>query len=92
MDPGAEHVVVVAHDDPVFGVDDFALVAFDVQDNTRGIVLLDQRTVALESVASDGQEGTAQGVEMGNGRRFDVDSRFGGGLLFGGPSPPPMRR
>ena len=31
VDAVAEHVVVVAHDDAVLGVDDFALVAFDVE-------------------------------------------------------------
>ena len=32
VDARAEHVVVVAHDDAVLGVDDLALVAFDVED------------------------------------------------------------
>ena len=36
MDAVAEHVVVVAHDDAVLGVDDLALVAFDVEHDAGG--------------------------------------------------------
>ena len=40
VDAVAEHVVVVAHDDAVFGVDDLALVAFDVQIRRGSRILL----------------------------------------------------
>ena len=42
MNLAAEHVVVVAHDDAVLGVDDFALVAFDVEYDVGWVSLLDR--------------------------------------------------
>lgn len=61
------NIIVIVHDQPVFGVDDGALVAFDVQLDAG--VELDFRAVegvvgADDSVVGDCEEGAAQRVEM----------------------------
>ena len=49
-----------------------ALVAFDVELDTGGILLLDDGAVALKAVVGDGEEGAAQRVEVGDGRRVGM--------------------
>ena len=92
VDAVAEHVVVVAHDDAPLvrsiGVDDLALVAFDVEDDAGAVELLDgrigrRRVAVLEPVVGDGEEGAAERVGVGDGGRVGVDQR---------PSPPPASR
>ena len=87
MDAVAEQVVVVAHDDAVLGVDDLALVAFDVEDDPRGMELLDRRSgggrvAVLEPVVGDGEDGAPERIGMGDGGRCRVDGRLAGGGLF----------
>ena len=75
MDAGAEHVVVVAHDDAVERVDHRALVALDVEHGAGRILLV--VAVLILAVVGDGQERPAKRVEMRDGRRV----RMRGGLL-----------
>ena len=83
VDAVAEHVVVVAHDDAAQrvailhdGIAHRALVAFDVQLDAGGILLLDDGVVPLEAVVRDGEEGPAQRVEVGDGGRLTVNGGF----------------
>ena len=87
MDGIAEHVIVVAHDDAIPGVDHFALIAFDVEEDARAVELLGgrigrRRVAVLELVVCDGEEGASERVGVGNRRRRGVDSCFAGSLLF----------
>ena len=80
VDAVAEHVVVVAHDDAVLGVDDLALVAFDVEDDPRAMELLDGRSgrgrvAVLGLVVGDGEEGAAERVGVGDGGCRGMDAR-----------------
>ncbi len=90
VDLRAEHVVVVSHDDAVLGVDHFALVAFDVEDDTGGIFLLDDGAIALESVVRDREEGAAERVGVGDRRRCRVDRGLRGRGLLVRPEAPAL--
>ena len=64
---------------------DFALVAFDVEDDARAVELLGgrigrRRVAVLELVVGDGEEGAAERVGVGDGGRVRVDRGFAGGL------------
>src|SRR6516225_7419846 len=67
MDAGAEHVIVVAHDDAIVGIDDLALVALDVEGSPGGVELLGRRVPWIgaarnETVMGDAQKCAAQRV------------------------------
>ena len=72
MDHVAKHVVVIAHDNPVIGVDHLALIAFDVQLDAGGILLVNDSSVPLKSVVLQSKEGTAQCVKISRGRRVGM--------------------
>src|ERR1700758_5180466 len=61
VNAGAEHVVLVAHDDAVIGVDDLALVALDVEDDAGGGMLLGRR---IPGVGAARNESVGQCSEM----------------------------
>src|SRR5258708_28753324 len=84
-DSVAQHVVVIAHDDAAPGVDYFALVAFNVEDDASEILFLYSVSVLLEPIVSNCEEGAAETIEVGQGRRISVGRSFTGSLLFIGP-------
>src|SRR5262245_7690805 len=61
----AEHVIVVTHDHAVVGVDDGALVAFNVEDDARDVGFLDHTTMPFELVMSDGEETATECIGIG---------------------------
>src|SRR5438093_5780747 len=71
MDAITEHVVVIAHHGATLRVDDFTLVAFNIENDpsSRKLLngLLGWRSVAvLALVMGDGDEGAAEGISVGN--------------------------
>ena len=86
VDARAEHVIVIAHDRAAERVDDFALVAFDVEHGAGRILLV--VAVLILAVVGDGQKGSAQRVEMGNGRRVGVLAAFAAASCSSGPKAP----
>ena len=66
VDPVAEHVVVVVHDDPAVGVDHLALVAFDVESGAGGVELLAGGSPPAYSipVVSDRQEQAPERIHV----------------------------
>jgi hypothetical protein len=93
MDTVSEHVVVVLHDDALFDdaqtvppfIPDFALVAFDVENDSCAMELFDGRigrgrVAVFEPVVGDGEKRAAQRVRVGDSGRRGMN--FG---LLGGP-------
>ena len=81
MNLAAEHVVVVVHHDAVFGIDDFSLVAFDVEYDAGRVALLDRfnRAIALctfKLVVRDGEESAAKRIHVGDRRSVGMETRF----------------
>ncbi len=77
MDTGAQHVVVVAHDDALFCIHDLPLVALDIEHNPRVILLVFDhgRTVraALEFIVRHCEEGASQRIGKGNAGSVGVN-------------------
>src|SRR5947209_3606279 len=87
VDAVAEHVVVVAHDNATQqvvvlydGIAHVALVAFDVQGDARR--KLNRRSIRLEPVMRQCQEGAAQAVKGGSRRCTSMWQRANGRFLF----------
>ena len=83
MDLGAKHIIVIAHDNSAFliiilhnGIAHFELVAFNVQLDTGGILLFDDGAIPFKAVVGEGEEGSAQRVEVGDGGRLTVNGSF----------------
>jgi len=64
MNPSTQHVVVVPHYDTVLGVDHLALIAFDVEDDARCILLFDDIVVPLRFIVRNREERSPERVGM----------------------------
>src|SRR4029453_1505640 len=69
VDAVAEHVIIVTHDDTVLGIEDLALVAFDVEHNLRSVKLFGgaiarERIATLELVVGNGEKGAPKRIEV----------------------------
>src|SRR5262245_50187122 len=69
----AEHVIVVAHDHPIQGVDYVALITLDVQYNAGVIGLVYRRAIVDELIVCGGKEGASQRIEVSDRGRASVD-------------------
>ncbi len=89
INAGARHVVVVAHDDAVVGVDHLARVAFDVENDAGAVKFLRgrigrRRIGVFEPVVGHGEKGAPQRVGMDDRGRSGMNRGFFRGLPFGG--------
>ena len=79
----AQHVVVVAHHDAIPGIDDFALVVFNVECHARKKLFIYGVSVLLGPIVCHCEKGSTQRIKVGHGWRIGMRCGFDGGLLFG---------
>jgi hypothetical protein len=65
-----DHIVVVAHHDPVLGIDNLALVALDVDNDHGAVERFDWQAVSRsDPVLGDGKESSPQAVQVNDSWR-----------------------
>ena len=81
-----EHVVFVAHNGSVQGIDHRALIALDIEHGPHRIFSVN--ACIISAVMGKSQEGPAKTIEMGNGGSIDMSCRFIAAACSADPFPP----